>query len=65
MLTAKDFFTVHVVMRPADDDAAAIVRSLRDGSEPEAELALASRGLAGGADPTDDPRVDSLKGPNR
>ena len=48
-----------------EDDAAVIVREIRNGSEPEPELALASRGLAGGADPTDDPRADSLKGPNR
>ena len=48
-----------------EEDATAIVTSLRQGSEPPAERALASRGLAGGPDPTDDQRVESLKGPNR
>ena len=48
-----------------EEDATAIVTSLRQGSEPPAERALASRGLAGGPDQTDDQRVESLKGPNR
>ena len=48
-----------------ESDARDVVAALRAGEEPSAELALASRSLAGGPDPTDDPRVESLKGPNR
>ena len=48
-----------------ESDARELVDALKAGREPSAELALASRSLAGGPDPTDDPRVETLKGPNR
>ena len=47
------------------DDVVAIVAALRNGEDPPSGRALSERPLAGGEDPTDDPKVMSLKGPNR
>jgi NADH:ubiquinone oxidoreductase subunit E len=47
------------------DDVTAIVEAVRKGEDPPSGRSLSERPLAGGQDPTDDPKVASLKGPNR
>ena len=51
--------------RAADPRRTAIVEAIRRGDDPPSDRALSERPLAGGEDPTDDPKVASLKGPNR